>query len=380
MRQRRWLELLSDYDCKDRYHPGKANTEKKKPENFEAEAIGGMIRKEKLEPRAVRTLCLKNRSWLPCFVLIICDHDGRFTSNFWRSFRKALGTRLDMSTAYHPQIDGQSKRTIQTLKDMLRACVLDFKNDWDRHLPLMEFSYNNSYHNGIKATPFEALYDRKCRSPVCWAEVGDVQLTGPEIIHETTKNIIQIKSRIQAARDRQKSYADVRCKPLEFQVGDKVMLKKCLSDEPLAIPLDEIHIDDKLHFVEEPVEIMDHEVKRLKQIYERLQDGNLYFKKNRLGAAIDAYREAITLCRKASICFAESQYEVEDKWYMRKRIISIAIDSARKTRDVKLLVADCHVLLILRSFRLFSSKKTSKVKFASSRCYIQSTGSVESSS
>ncbi|GJW25057.1 putative reverse transcriptase domain-containing protein [Tanacetum coccineum] len=194
-------------------------------------------------------------------VSIICDSDGRFTSNFWTSFQKALGTRLDMSTAYHPQTDGQSERTIQTLEDMLRACVIDFGNGWDRHLPLIEFSYNNSYHMSIKAAPFEALYGRKCRSPICWAE---------------------------------KNYADVRRKPLEFQVGDKVMLKvlpwigviyfgkleklnpryigpfkvlekKCLSDEPLAIPLDEIHIDDKIHFVEDPLEIMDREAKRLKQ-------------------------------------------------------------------------------------------------------------------
>ncbi|GJY00751.1 putative reverse transcriptase domain-containing protein [Tanacetum coccineum] len=235
--------------------------------------------------------------------------------------KEVMGTRLDMSTTYHPQTDGQSERTIQTLEDMLRACVIDFGNGWERHLPLIEFSYNNSYHASIKAAPFEALYGRKCRSPVCWAEVGDAQLTGPELIHETTEKIVQIKQRIQAARDRQKSYADVRRKPLEFQVGDRVMLKvspwkgvirfgkrgklnpryirpfkvlakvgtvayrlelpqqlsrvhstfhvsnlkKCLSDEPLAIPLDEIHIDDKLYFVEEPVEIMDREVKRLKQ-------------------------------------------------------------------------------------------------------------------
>ncbi|GJT79562.1 putative reverse transcriptase domain-containing protein [Tanacetum coccineum] len=254
-------------------------------------------------------------------ILIILDCDGRFTSHFWKSLNKALGTRLDTSTTYHPPTDGQSERTIQTLEDMLRACVLDFGKGWDRHLPLVEFSYNNSYHTSIKAAPFEALYGRKCRSPICWAEVGDSQLTGPEIIHETTEKIVQIKSRIQAARDRQKSYADVRRKPLEFQVGDKVMLKvspwkgvirfgkrgklnpryigpfkiiakvgtvayrlelpeqlsrvhstfhvsnlkKCLADEPLAIPLDEIQIDDKLHFIEEPVEIMDREVKRLKQ-------------------------------------------------------------------------------------------------------------------
>ncbi|GJZ73872.1 putative reverse transcriptase domain-containing protein, partial [Tanacetum coccineum] len=115
-------------------------------------------------------------------VSIISDRDGKFTSHFRRSLHKALGTRLDMSTAYHPQTDGQSERTIQTLKDMLRACVLDFRKNWDRHLPLVEFSYSNSYHTSIKATPFEALYGRKCRPPICWDEVGDSQLTGPEII------------------------------------------------------------------------------------------------------------------------------------------------------------------------------------------------------
>nr|GEU75739.1 putative reverse transcriptase domain-containing protein [Tanacetum cinerariifolium] len=504
MRQRRWLELLSDYDCEIRYHPGKANvvadalcrkerikplrvralvmtigldlprkileaqTEARKPENLKSKDVGGMLienskdpekpRKEKLEPRADGTLCLNNRSWLPCYgelrtlimheshkskysvqpgsdkmyqdmkllywwpktkadiatyvskcltclkvkaehqkpsgllvqpeipqwkwdnitmdfvtklpkaqsgndtiwvvvdrltksahflpmketdpmdklarlylkevvtrhgipVSIICDRDPRFTSNFWKAFQKAMGTRLDMSTAYHPETDGQSERTIQTLEDMLRACVIDFGNGWERHLPLVEFSYNNSDHASIKAASFEALYGRKCRSPICWAEVGDAQLTGPELIHETTEKIVQIKQRIQAARDRQKSYADIRRKPLEFQVGDRVMLKvspwkgvvrfgkreklnpryigpfkvlakvgsvayrlelpeqlsrvhstfhvsnlkKCLSDEPLAISLDEVHIDEKLRFVEEPVEVMDREVKRLKQ-------------------------------------------------------------------------------------------------------------------
>ncbi|GKD14626.1 putative reverse transcriptase domain-containing protein, partial [Tanacetum coccineum] len=157
-----------------------------------------------------------------------------------------------------------------------------------RHIPLIEFSYNNSYHTSIKVAPFEALYGRKCRSPLCLAEVGDAQLTGPKIVHETTEKIIQIKHRLQASRDRQKCYADNRRKPLEFQVGDKVgmvayrlelpeklsrvhstfhvsNLKKCLSDEPLAIPLDEIHIDEKLNFIEEPVGIMDRKVKRLKQ-------------------------------------------------------------------------------------------------------------------
>ncbi|KAD2805415.1 hypothetical protein E3N88_38792 [Mikania micrantha] len=158
-------------------------------------------------------------------ISIISDRDARFTSNFWKSLQKSLGTRLDMSTAYHPQTDGQSERTIQTFEDMLRACVVDFGNSWETHLPLVEFSYNNSYHTSIKAAPFEALYGRKCRSPICWAEVGDSQLTGPELVHETTEKIVQIRNRMAAARDRQKSYADKRRKPLEFQVGDKVLLK-----------------------------------------------------------------------------------------------------------------------------------------------------------
>ncbi|GJU68419.1 putative reverse transcriptase domain-containing protein [Tanacetum coccineum] len=112
-----------------------------------------------------------------------------------------------------------------TLEDMFEICVIDFGNGWVKHLPLVEFSYNNSYHASIKAAPFEALYGRKCRSPVCWAEVGEVQLTGPEIVQETTERIIQVKQRMQAARDRQKSYADLKRKPMEFEVGDKVMLK-----------------------------------------------------------------------------------------------------------------------------------------------------------
>ncbi|GJZ11671.1 putative reverse transcriptase domain-containing protein [Tanacetum coccineum] len=359
MRQRRWLELLSDYDCDIRYHPGKANVvadalsrkerieplrvralvmtiglnlpkrilkaqiEAQKPENLMNEDVGGMIRKdipmERLEPRADGTLCLHGRSWLPCYgdlrsvimhkfhkskysihpgsekmyqdvkklywwpnmkahiaayvskcltctrvkaehqrpsgllvqpaipewkwdnitmdfitklpkssqgfdtiwvivdrltksahflpirendpldklarlylnrivarhgipASIICDRDGRFSSNFWKSFQKALGTDISMSTAYHPETNGQSERTIQTLEDMLRACVIDFGKGWVRHLPLAEFSYNNSYHASIKAAPYEALYGQKCRSPVCWAKVGEAQLTGLELI------------------------------------------------------------------------------------------------------------------------------------------------------------------------------------------------------
>ncbi|GJT30499.1 putative nucleotidyltransferase, ribonuclease H [Tanacetum coccineum] len=300
MRQRRWLELLSDYDCDIRYHPGKANvvadalsrkerepplrvralvmtisldlpkqilnaqTEARKPENIKNEDVGGKKKKKLKKLNLVwgdGTLCLQWQwSWLPSYgdfdlimhesykqsilshpVLIKRLKNGKeannfggpyresrpsppkiskcltcakvkaehqrqsgllvqpempqwkwdnitmdfvtklpkssqgFASNFWRSLQKALGTSLDMSTAYHPQTDRQSKRTIQTLEDMLRACVIDFGNGWVKHLPLVEFSYNNSYHASIKAAPFEALYGRKCRSPVCWAEVGEVQ-------------------------------------------------------------------------------------------------------------------------------------------------------------------------------------------------------------
>ncbi|GJR08401.1 putative reverse transcriptase domain-containing protein, partial [Tanacetum coccineum] len=139
----------------------------------------------------------------------------KMTYIFGCLYMKALGTRIGYETHYHPETDGSGERTIQTLEDMLRACVLDFG---------------------------------KCRSPICWAEVGDSQLTGPEIIHETTNRIVQIKSHIQAAHDHQKSYAD-----------------KCMADEPLVIPLDEIQVDDKLNFIEEPIEIMDREVKSLKQ-------------------------------------------------------------------------------------------------------------------
>ncbi|KAD5960304.1 hypothetical protein E3N88_11776 [Mikania micrantha] len=158
-------------------------------------------------------------------ISITADRDSRFTSRVLQTFQKALGSQLNLSTAYHPQTDGQTERTIQTLEDMLRSCVIDFGGSWDTHLPLVEFSYNNSYHSSIKCAPFEALYGRKCRSPVCWAEVGESQFTGPELIQETTDKIAVIRDRIKAAQDRQKSYADTRRKPLEFQIGDKVMLK-----------------------------------------------------------------------------------------------------------------------------------------------------------
>nr|GEW47480.1 reverse transcriptase domain-containing protein [Tanacetum cinerariifolium] len=122
-------------------------------------------------------------------VSIICDRNPRFTSRFWRTLQTALGTSLDMSTTYHPETDGQSERTIQTLEDKLRACAINIRKGWVNHLSLVEFSYNNSYHASIKAAPFEALYGRKCRSPVCWTKVGEAQILGPELIQKTTEKI-----------------------------------------------------------------------------------------------------------------------------------------------------------------------------------------------
>ncbi|GJU25248.1 putative reverse transcriptase domain-containing protein [Tanacetum coccineum] len=330
MRQHRWLELLSDYDCEILYHPGNGEcccdgSEQCQPEipqwkwdNITMDFVTKLPKSsqgydiiwvivdrltksvifmpmretdpmDKLARMYLKEVVTKHG--IP--VSIICDRDPRFASNFWRSLQKALGTSLDMSIVYRPQTDGQSERTIQTLKDTLRAC----------------------------AAPFEALYGRKWRSPVCWAEVGQVQLTGPELVQETTERIIQIKQRIQTARDRQKNYAEQKHKPMEFQVGDKVMLKvspwkgvvrfgkrgklnpryvrpfkvlkkvravayklelpqelsrvhntfhvsnlkKCYSDDPLVVPLEGLQVDDKLHFVEEPVEVMDREVKQLRR-------------------------------------------------------------------------------------------------------------------
>ncbi|GKC67506.1 putative reverse transcriptase domain-containing protein [Tanacetum coccineum] len=335
MRQRRWIELLSDYDCKIRYHTRKANVvadalsrkERVKPlrvkalvmtigldltsrileaqrevvkiENIEAEDNGGMLKK--LETHIDGTLykCLtcakvnaehqrpsglsvqpdipewkwekitmdfitklpKTEAGFDSIWVII---DRLTKSNHFLLIKETNSTEK-LTRLYIKEIvtDGQSERTIKTLEDMLRACVIDFRNGWDRHLPLVEFSYNNSYHTSIKAAPFEALYGRKCRYPVCWAEVGEAQLTGLEIIHETTKKIFKI-------RDRMIGPVAYRLElPQELSRIHNVFhacnQKKCLSDDTLVIPLEEIQLDDKLNFVEEPVEIMDREVKQLKR-------------------------------------------------------------------------------------------------------------------
>ncbi|KAJ4701711.1 Retrotransposon protein, putative, Ty3-gypsy subclass [Melia azedarach] len=158
-------------------------------------------------------------------VSIVSDRDPRFTSRFWPSLQNAMGTKLNFSTAFHPQTDGQSERTIQILEDMLRVCVIQFKGNWDAHLSLMEFAYNNSYQSSIQMAPYEALYDRKCRTPICWDEVGERRLLGPEIVQDTNEKILVIRDRLKTAQDRQKSYADKRRRQLEFVVGNYVFLR-----------------------------------------------------------------------------------------------------------------------------------------------------------
>nr|GEV22385.1 putative reverse transcriptase domain-containing protein [Tanacetum cinerariifolium] len=318
MRQRRWIELFSDYDCEIGYHPGKANV-----------VADALSRKERVKPKRVRAMSMILQSSIKdmilaaqkkvlvawnekdiaedvskCLTYLKVKAEHQRPSGLlhqpeipvWKwegiamdfSMEEALGTRLDMSMAYHPQTDGQSEHTIKTLEDMLRAYVLDFEGSWDVHLSLVEFSYNNSYHSSVRCASFEALYGRKCCSRTMWTE---------------------------------KNYADKRRKPLEFSVGDYVLLKvspwkdvvrfrkkgklaprfvgpfeiikkvgpvacqldlpeeldgvhdtfymlnlkKCLADPTLQVPLDEIRIDANLNFMEDPVEILEREIKKLKR-------------------------------------------------------------------------------------------------------------------
>ena len=150
---------------------------------------------------------------------IVSDRDGRFTSHFWRQVHSALGTQLNFTTTYHPQSDGQSERTIQTLEDMVRACVLDWGIDCVRHMSLVEFSYNKSWHLSIWMAPFEALYGRRCRSPVCWDKPADVVGTLPQLVEQTQAAVVQIREHMRVAQERQKKYADRRRTDLECAVG-----------------------------------------------------------------------------------------------------------------------------------------------------------------
>ncbi|KAA0035938.1 pol protein [Cucumis melo var. makuwa] len=250
-------------------------------------------------------------------VSIVSDRDARFTSKFWKGLQTAMGTRLDFSTAFHPQTDGQTERLNQVLEDMLRACALEFPGSWDAHLHLMEFAYNNSYQATIGMAPFEALYGKCCRSPVCWGEVGEQRLMGPELVQSTNEAIQKIRSRMHTAQSRQKSYADVRRKDLEFEIGDKVflkvapmkgvlrferrgklsprfvgpfeilerigpvayrlalppslndvfhvsMLRKYVPDPSHVVDYEPLEIDENLSYVEQPVEVLAREVKTLR--------------------------------------------------------------------------------------------------------------------
>ncbi|KAL0546561.1 hypothetical protein IC582_016472 [Cucumis melo] len=253
-------------------------------------------------------------------VSIVSDRDARFTSKFWRGLQTAMGTRLDFSTAFHPQTDGQTERLNQVLEDMLRACALEFPGSWDSHLHLMEFAYNNSYQATIGMAPFKALYGKCCRSPVCWGEVGEQRLMGPELVQSTNEAIQKIRSRMHTAQSRQKSYADVRRKDLEFEIGDKVflkvapmkgvlrferrgklsprfvgpfeilerigpvayrlalppslstvhdvfhvsMLRKYVPDPSHVVDYEPLEIDENLSYVEQPVEVLAREVKTLR--------------------------------------------------------------------------------------------------------------------
>ncbi|KAA3488013.1 Retrotransposable element Tf2 [Gossypium australe] len=283
LRQMRWIELLKDYDCSIESHPGKANVVadalnrkvitdlrvmfahlslyddgsllaelQVKPswvsQVREKQQTDGLL-KEKLQLISRKCLTyqqVKAKHQLPSGLLqlklaklyiaevvrlhgvpvsIISDRDPRFTLRFWKALHHALGTKLDFSTAFHPLTDGQSERVIQILEDMLRGCVIDFRGSWEEFIPLAEFAYNNSYQSSIQMAPYEALYRRKCRTPTCWTELGECQIIGPDLITETEEKVEIIRARLKEASDRQKSYADLKRKDIEFAVGDKVLLK-----------------------------------------------------------------------------------------------------------------------------------------------------------
>ena len=158
-------------------------------------------------------------------ISIVSDCDPWFTSRFWMELQSALGTRLNFSTAFHPQTDGQLERMIQVLEDMFRDCVLDISRSWDKYIPLMEFSYNNSYQSSICMAPYETLYGRICRTPICWTELNGHKVIGLDIVKEREEKVQVIQQRLKAVSDRQKSYVDLKRKDIEYEVGDKVFLK-----------------------------------------------------------------------------------------------------------------------------------------------------------
>ncbi|GJY64743.1 putative reverse transcriptase domain-containing protein [Tanacetum coccineum] len=368
MRQRRWIELLSDYDYEIRYHSGKGNVmadtlsykERIKPLRVRAlmmtvhNDLPKQIReaqKEAMKKKYVRkenfgrliklifefrpdeTRCFGNLVWLPRFgglrdLVMHESHKSKYSIHpgsdkmyqdlkllyWWPNMKADIATYVSKCLTC-AKVKAEHQKPSGLLQQPIRIPRMD------RHLPLVEFSYNNSYHASIKAAPYEALYEQKCRSPVCWSEVGDSQLTGLELIRDTTEKIVQIKNRLLTARSRQKSYADKRAKPLEFEVGDMVLLKvspwkgavhfgkrgklspcyngpfkilarvgpvaytlelpeelkgihstfhvlnlkKCLAEGDIVVPMDEIQLDDKLHVIEQPAEVVDREVKRLRQ-------------------------------------------------------------------------------------------------------------------
>ena len=156
---------------------------------------------------------------------IVSDRDPRFTSRFWQTLQEALGTKLTMSSAYHPQTDSQSERTIQSLEDLLRTCILDHLGAWDEILPLIEFTYNNSFHASIGMTSYEALYGKRCKTLLFWYQDGEAVLVGPELLEQTIEKVRMVRNRMQASQSRQKAYADRRRRPLEFAAGDHVFLR-----------------------------------------------------------------------------------------------------------------------------------------------------------